>query len=326
MLALTILFVSLLFAGVAQAQADLSCIVTPKGYSKMIFGKRMAKDMRIWTCVIHNKGTEPLVVSRASALRVMIDADVFGYSDEAVRIYYNESTRLGMPKTIGRVLNQIVRVGGIIMGSGLIEVGKTLQFITVVGGPALPDIGNAISARAPTLENFERLAGSGDIGVAGESDAEFVMFSGAVEDGRTKVTGVINGVAGVVSTFGSIPDGALEFTMPPFNSDPFPVDPSLPPPSFAPTASVPQSGFKVWRTSSTSFDRSDRGDWEWDSVISHDSELLVKGVGWLTRDDFAPVYELAVDPVTEAALEMRLHSKGQNDWASPDHLSLYGSL
>ncbi len=299
MLALTILFASLLFAGVAQAQADLSCIVTPKGYSKMIFGKRMAEDMRIWTCVIHNKGAEPLVVSRASALRVMIDAGVFGYSDDAVRIYYNESTRLGVPKTIGRVLNQIVRVGGIIMGSGLIEVGKTLQFITVVGGPALPDIGNAISARAPTLENFERLAGSGDIGVAGGSDAEFIMFSGAVEDGRTKIIGVINGVAGVVPTFESIPDG--------FFIDPNVLGPSvsiddlpLPPPSFAPTASVPQSGFKVWRTSSVGFDRVD--------------------------NDFASVYELAIDPVTEAALEMRLHSKDQNDWASPDHLSLYGNL
>ncbi|KKK57848.1 hypothetical protein LCGC14_3050350 [marine sediment metagenome] len=171
MLALAILFVSLLFAGAAQAQANLSCVMTPKSHSRMIFGKRTAKDMRIWTCVIQNKGADPIVVSRATALRVMIDAGVIGFSEEAVRIYWKENVRLGMPKTIGRIFNQVVRVGGIIIGSGIIDVGKTLRFITVVGGESLPGLGAAFSARAPTLENFERLAGTGDVGVSGNSDA-----------------------------------------------------------------------------------------------------------------------------------------------------------
>ena len=331
MLALSILFVSLLFAGAAQAQANLSCVMTPKSHSRMIFGKRTAKDMRIWTCVIQNKGADPIVVSRATALRVMIDAGVIGFSEDAVRIYWKENVRLGIPKTIGRIFNQVVRVGGIIIGSGIIDVGKTLRFITVVGGESLPGIGAAFSARAPTLENFERLAGTGDIGVSGLSDASFVMFS-AKYDGPPKIEGVIDTVtvkAVPMSIFGSMPEGLLDFPGPVFNPDPFSDDMSLPPPSFA----VPPSIITVPGDLTGTPAPASNDNWEWNPTISSDSPLIVR-ISWMSRQDFGipdsdlePVLELARVSGIASGVEMRLHdSERDNDWASPDHLSVYGIL
>ncbi len=324
MLTLAILFISLLFAGVAQAQADLSCVITPKSHSRMIFGKRTAKDMRIWTCVIQNKGTEPLVVSRATALRVMIDAGVIGFSEDAVRIYWKENVRLGRPKTIGRVIQQVVRVGGIIIGSGIVDVGKTLRFVTVVGGESLPGIGAAISARAPTLENFERLAGSGDIGVAGNSDAEFVMFSGRW-DGPNVVRGVIDDGFGMpISAPMFVPDAEMP----------------LPPPSFA----IPDGPMIIApdfnEHTGISFDAETglgfhdlTGGMEWDPVIPYDSPSVVR-VSWMGRQyvgipdsDLEPVLELARVLGIDSGVEMHLHyTDSDNDWASPDHLNRYGVL
>ena len=283
----------------------------------MIFGKRSAESIRIWTCVIQNKGADPIVISRATALRVMIDAGVIGFSEEAVRIYWKENVRLGTPKTIGRVFNQVVRVGGIIIGSGIIDVGKTLRFITVVGGESLPGLGAAFSARAPTLENFERLAGTGDIGVSGNSDAEFVMFS-AKWDGPPKIEGVIDtGFSRAVpmSTFESIPEGPLDFPELP-----------LPPPSFAVPPGVP--GDLTGTPAPAS-----RNNWEWNHNILSYSPSVVR-VSWMGRQnvgvpdsDSESVFELARVSGIASGVEMRLHgSERDNDWASPDHLSAYGIL
>ncbi len=323
-----------LFAGVMQAEANLSCVMTPESHSRMIFGKRSAESIRIWTCIIQNKGADPIVVSRATALRVMIDAGVIGFSEEAVRIYWKENVRLGMPKTIGRIFNQVVRVGGIIIGSGIIDVGKTLRFITVVGGESLPGIGAAFSARAPTLENFERLAGTGDIGVSGNSDAEFVMFS-AKYDGPPKIEGVIDTgfslltKAVPMATFESIPEGLLDFPGPVFNPDPFPADSSLPPPSFA----VPPGAIRVPGDLTGTPAPASRDNWEWNPNISSYSPSVVR-VSWMGRQnvgvsdsDLEPVLELARVSGIASGVEMRLHgSEHDNDWASPDHLSAYGIL
>ena len=325
MLALSILFVSLLFAGAAQAQANLSCVMTPKSHSRMIFGKRSAESIRIWTCVIQNKGADPIVISRATALRVMINAGVIGFSEEAVRIYWKENVRLGIPKTIGRVFNQVVRVGGIIIGSGIIDVGKTLRFITVVGGESLPGIGAAFSARAPTLENFERLAGTGDVGVSGNSDAEFVMFS-AGWDGPPKIEGVIDtGFSRAVpmSTFESIPDVSLDFPELP-----------LPPPSFAvpsdfiivPDDAMPSGVTTVPGDLTGTPAPASRDNWEWNPTVVRVSRMGRQNVG-VPDSDLEPVLELARVSGIASGVEMRLHgSEHDNDWASPDHLSLYGAL
>ena len=306
MLLLTLLV--FLFAGVAQAQADISCIITPQSHSRMVFGKRMAKDMRIWTCVVRNEGADPIVVSRASALRIMIDAGVAGYSEESVRIYYKENVRLGFPKTFGRIIQQVVRVGGIIIGSGIVPVGKTLQFITVVGGESLPDLGAAISGRAPTLENFERLAGTTDIGVPGKSDREFVMFSGRHE-GPPNIGGVIIAappVSAVLAPMSSLhpmslmddvvfdPEG---FTLEGEKlGDGFTLDP----------VSVPRvlpSGFSVQR--------------------------IGAGRIPISARPLAGVVELVIDSVTEdaiAQLERETTTFERASWPSPDHMSMYGSL
>ncbi len=310
MLLLTLLV--FLFAGVAQAQADISCIITPQSHSRMVFGKRMAKDMRIWTCVVHNEGEDPIVVSRASALRIMIDAGVSGYSEESVRIYYNENVRLGAPKTIGRIIQQVVRVGAIIIGSGIVPVGPTLQFITVVGGESLPGLGAAISGRAPTLENFERLAGTTDIGVPGKSDREFVMFSGRW-DGLPKIKGVISSAPASLAplplggvTFEPFPEGMLKFgpkfgLVPegivalPDDSD-FVLDPIIAPRALS-------KGFSIQRIG-----------------LGHTP---------VSARPLAGVVELVIDSVTEdaiAQLDREIITFERVSWPSPDHMSVYGAL
>lgn len=324
---LLLMLLVFLSAGIAQAQADISCIITPKSHSRMVFGKRMAEDMRIWTCVVHNEGEGPIVVSRASALRIMIDAGVSGYSEESVRIYYKENVRLGRPKTIGRIIQQIVRVGGIIIGSGIVPVGKTLQFITVVGGESLPGLGAAISGRAPTLENFERLAGSTDIGVPGRTDREFIMFSGR-HDGPPRISGVIIGApASSVSplpmaplpfggiTFEPFPKGMLEFESVPlpgdatFDTGTFPID----------TGTFPNDDY--FTLDPTSVPRAlPRG-------------FSVQRIGFSRTPTsvrpLAGVVELVIDSVTEdaiAQLERETITFERVSWPSPDHMSVYGSL
>ena len=316
MLLLTLLV--FLFAGVAQAQVNLSCIITPESHSRMVFGKGMAKDMRIWTCVAHNEGADPIVVSRASALRIMIDAGVFGYSEESVRIYYKESVRLGKPKTIGRIIQQVVRVGGIIIGSGIVPVGKTLQFITVVGGEALPGIGAAISGRAPTLENFERLAGTTDIGVPGKSDREFVMFSGRWE-GTLKIGGVIITAPPVSAVLG--PLGGMSFE-PEFD---FPVEVAPPTfgimPGFIPEGIITLPDDNAFVLDPASVPRAlQRG-------------FIVQRIGAgrtpTSVRPLAGVVELAIDSVTEnaiAQLERDTITFERASWPSPDHMSVYGAL
>ncbi len=306
MLLLTLLV--FLFAGVAQAQADISCIIMPKSHSRMVFGKRMAEDMRIWTCVVHNEGEDPIVVSRASALRIMIDAGVAGYSEESVRIYYNRNVKLGRPKTIGRIIKQIVHVGGIIIGSGIVPVGPTLRFLTVVGGEALPDLGAAISARAPTLENFERLAGSTDIGVPGKTDREFIMFSGRHE-GKPKIGGVVIGAPPVSVPAFLAPMPALPSSMPlmdVFDPEGFTLEGGVPDGFTLDPVSVPRalpSGFSVQRI----------------------------GVGRTPTSarPLAGVVELVIDSVTEdalAQLERETITFERVSWPSPDHMSMYGAL
>lgn len=313
---LLLMLLVFLSAGIAQAQADISCIITPKSHSRMVFGKRMAEDMRIWTCVVHNEGDGPIVVSRASALRIMIDAGVSGYSEESVRIYYKENVRLGRPKTIGRIIQQIVRVGGIIIGSGIVPVGKTLQFITVVGGESLPGIGAAISGRAPTLENFERLAGSTDIGVPGRTDREFIMFSGR-HDGPPKISGVIIGApASSVSPLpmAPLPFGGMTFDPEDLKGLEFELNPTF---NFDGIVTLPD-GFTL---DPTSVPRAlPRG-------------FSVQRIGFsrtpTSARPLAGVVELVIDSVTEdaiAQLERETIMFERVSWPSPDHMSMYGSL
>ncbi len=309
MLLLTLLV--FLFAGVAQAQADIHCIIMPQSHSRMVFGKRMAKDMRIWTCVVRNEGVAPIVVSRASALRIMIDAGVSGYSEESVRIYYNRNVQLGRPKTIGRIIKQVVHVGGIIIGSGIVPVGPTLRFLTVVGGEALPGLGAAISARAPTLENFERLAGTTDIGVPGRTDREFIMFSGR-HKGPPKISGVIIGAPPV-----SVPADTFLAPMPVMPFMPLMDGAVFDPEGFTLEGTVPD-GFTLGPTSAP-------------RALPRGFSVQRIGFGRTPTSarPLAGVVELVIDSVTEdviAQLERETITFERASWPSPDHMSVYGSL
>ncbi len=327
MLLLTLLV--FLFAGVAQAQADISCIITPQSHSRMVFGKRMAKDMRIWTCVVRNEGEDPIVVSRASALRIMIDAGVSGYSEESVRIYYKENVRLGKPKTIGRIIQQVVRVGGIIIGSGIVPVGPTLQFITVVGGQSLPDLGAAIGGRAPTLENFERLAGTTDIGVPGKSDREFMMFSGRW-DGLPKIKGVISEAPAATFTFPIGGAGGITFESEPV----FPVE--IAPPTFGLVPegimTLPDDGsFTLGDLTGTMPEAFTLDPISASRALPRGFSVQRIGVGYAPTSarPLAGVVELVIDSVTEDAivqLERETLMFERVSWPSPDHMSVYGAL
>ncbi|KKK57849.1 hypothetical protein LCGC14_3050360 [marine sediment metagenome] len=145
------------------------------------------------------------------------------------------------------------------------------------------------------------------------------MFS-AKYDGPPKIEGVIDtGFSRAVpmSTFESIPviEGPLDFPGLP-----------LPPPSFAVPPGVP--GDLTGTPAPAS-----RDNWEWNPNLTSDSPSIVR-ISWMGRQnvevpdsDSESVFELARVSGIAGGVEMRLHgSEHDNDWASPDHLSLYGAL
>ncbi len=156
-----------------------------------MFGKRAAQEVRVWTCTISNRGPEPLVVSEGTILRGMNDAGIGAHSADLVRLIAGEKQRLGPWKTLGRIFKHLAKGAALVAGAGFINMSDDLRLGIVLGGESLPDLGAAFSSRAPSLENFERLAWTEQLGVERHSDISVSMFSGPW-DGPPVVKGVLD--------------------------------------------------------------------------------------------------------------------------------------
>ena len=180
----------LLLAVAAPAQTDFYCSVSPPSYSKSLFQhKRTAKAVRHWICTVTNYSDSPIVLTEGSVIRALHTAGVPAYSVESVRNMFLENQRRGKLKTIGRILTYVANGATLVAAADIANMSDNWRIGLTLGAQSLPTLARAAGNRAPSIELFERVAWTVQIGVEPHSTVAVSMFSGPW-DGELIINGV----------------------------------------------------------------------------------------------------------------------------------------
>jgi len=299
---------ALLTVSIAFAQTDFFCSASPESYSKSLFqNKRTAKAVRHWTCTITNHSDNPIVLTEGSVIRALHTTGVPAYSVESVRNMFLENQRRGKWKTAGRVLLLVGDGLTLVAAADLANMSDAWRTGITVGAPFLPRLARSAGSRAPSIELFERVAWTVQIGIEPHSTVAVSMFSGPW-DGKL----IINGVFAE-----SVPAET------PLTSQLFP-DPG----EFA--KYVEWLKRAVDGSGGATFEEFDEEKLYWDFSTddppnSDQMPSFEVCIGSLCPDPMPEVYTGDPPPVyTGDPIEPTTFNSV--DWASPDHESRYGGL
>ena len=169
----------LLTVSIAFSQTDFYCAMSPASYSKSLFqNKRTARAVKHWTCTITNYSDSPIVLTEGSVIRALHTAGVPAYSVESVRNMFLENQRRGKLKTIGRILTYVANGATLVAAADIANMSDNWRIGLTLGAQSLPTLARAAGNRAPSIELFERVAWTVQIGIEPHSTVAVSMFSG----------------------------------------------------------------------------------------------------------------------------------------------------